>query len=145
MEKRKVAIGFLLVVTLFVLFYLVDVSTRSPAKIRGPGGFAEPQASKSGFLVTNLRIYPTEVQPNETVSIRVTVTNTHNTWGIYSLVLYINGTKEAEKQAELSAHGSQDVRFSVTRDKAGTYTAFINGLSGSFSVRGRASTEEPSR
>ena len=88
----------------------------------------------SGFVVSNLSIQPTEVPPNEIVNITVSVTNTHDTWGIYSLVLKINGVKEAEKQATADAASSLDVSFIVTREEPGSYTVFINGLSGSFTV-----------
>jgi len=91
-----------------------------------------------GFLVTNLSITPLEVQPKETVTITVSVTNTFDTWGIYSLVLNINGVKEAETQAELDAGSTKDITFSVMREDPGTYTVFINGLSGSFTVIGPA-------
>ena len=97
------------------------------------GGCAEHQA-QSPFLVKNLTIQPTEVQPNEAVTITVSVTNTYDTWGIYGLVLKINGVKEAEKQANIDAGDSRDVNFSVTREEPGNHAVFINGLSGSFSV-----------
>ena len=90
--------------------------------------------ARSPFLVKNLSIQSAEVQPNEVVTIAVSVTNTHDNWGIYSLVLKINGVKEAEKQANVDAGGSQDVSFSVTREDPGSYAVFINGLSGSFTV-----------
>lgn len=64
----------------------------------------------------------------------VSVVNTHDTWGIYSLVLKINGEKEAEKQANVNAGSSQDVSFRVMREDPGNYTIFINGLSGRFTV-----------
>ena len=99
---------------------------------------AEPPV-RSPFLVKGLTIEPAKVQPNEVVTITVSVTNTHNTWGIYSLVLNINGVKEAEKQASVDAGGTQDVSFSVTREVPGRYTIFINGLSGSFTVVTRVS------
>jgi len=89
----------------------------------------------SPFVVSNLSVQPQEVQPNEIVSITVSVANTHNTWGIYSLVLKVNGAREAEKQAIVDAGSTQDVSFDVTRKELGRYTVFINnGLSGSFSV-----------
>jgi len=66
-------------------------------------------ASPSPFLVSNLSIQPAEVQANETVTITVSVTNTHDTWGIYSLVLKVNGVKEAEKQANVDARSVEDV------------------------------------
>jgi len=84
--------------------------------------------------VKNLSIQPTKVQPNDVVTITVSVTNTHDTWGIYSLVLKINGVTEEGKQANVDAGSTQDVSFSVMREKPGKYAVFINGLSGSFTV-----------
>lgn len=37
---------------------------------------------QSPFVVADLSIQPAEVQPNETVNITVSVTNTYHTWGI---------------------------------------------------------------
>ena len=99
-----------------------------------PGAVTPLPPPASGFLVANLSIQPAEVQLNEIATITVSVANTHDTWGIYSLVLRINGIKEAEKQATVDAGSSQDVSFSVTREDPGSYTVFINGLSGSFIV-----------
>ena len=95
---------------------------------------ASPPQSGSGFLVTNLSIQPKEVEPNEVVTITVSVANTHDTWGIYSLVLKINGVEETEKQATVDADSSQDLSFNLTRENPGSYSVFINGLSGGFTV-----------
>ena len=97
------------------------------------GSCSEPQA-QGPFLVKNLSIQPTKAQPNEVVTIAVSVTNTHNTWGAYSLVLKIDGVEEEGKQANVDAGSTQDVSFSVMREKPGKYAVFINGLSGSFTV-----------
>ncbi len=72
----------------------------------------------------------------------MSVANTHDTRGIYSLVLKINGVKEVEKQAAVDAGSSQDVSFSATRENLGSYTVFINGLSGSFTVVAPLQEEE---
>lgn|GEM_PF-2145177 len=90
--------------------------------------------ASSGFLVGNLSIQPNEVQPDEVVTITVSVANTHDTWGIYSLVLNVNGVKEAETQANVDARSIEDVTFSVARGEPGRYRVFINGVSGSFIV-----------
>ena len=134
MQRHKVALGLLLVIILAVAFYFAGVFTETPPKIEGLGGFIEPKSGGSGFLVTDLSIQPVEVQPNETVTITVSVANTYDTWESYSLVLQISGVKEAEGQANVDAGSSQDVSFSVTREDSGSYTVFINGLRGSFSV-----------
>jgi len=89
---------------------------------------------KSPFIVSDLTIQPAEVRPDEPVTIAVTVANTHHTWGIYGLVLKINGLIEAEDQANVDAGSSQEVSFNVTRKDPGKYRVFINGLSDSFSV-----------
>ena len=91
-------------------------------------------SARSPFLVKNLIIEPAEARPNEVVTITVSVTNTHNTWGAYSLVLKIDGVEESHKQANVDAGSTQDVSFSVTREEPGKYAVFINGLSGSFTV-----------
>ena len=135
MKKRNVVLGIVLVVVMVVLFYFAGVFTETPAKIDGLGGFVEPKKeANSGFLVRDLSIRPVKVQPDEVVNITVSVTNTHDTWGIYSLVLQINGVKEAEQQANVDAGGTRDVTFGVTRQTPGKYRVFINGLSGSFNV-----------
>ena len=137
MEKRKVATGLLLVIIIVVAFYFASVFMDTPAKIEGLGGFVEPKSggeARSPFLVKNLYIQPAKVQPNEVVTITVSVTNTHDTWGICNLVLKINGEKEVETQANVDAGGTQDVSFSVTRENPGRYTVFTNGLSGNFTV-----------
>ena len=139
MKKRKVTVGLLLVIIMAAAYYFAGVFTEPP-KIEGLGGFLEPESggsARSPFLVENLSIQPAEVQPNEVVTITVSVTNTHDTWGIYSLVLKINGVKEAESQANVDAGGTENVSFEVTRKDPGRYTVFINGLSGSFTVVAR--------
>jgi len=102
------------------------------------GDFMQPEAPSpplgSGFLVANLCIQPTQVQPNEIVTITVSVANTHDTWGLYSLVLNIDDVKEAEGQVMVGAGSVQDLSFRVTREEPGSYTVFVNGLSGSFTV-----------
>lgn len=45
----------------------------------GLGVIAPPSASLSGFAVSNLSIQPTRSQPNEAVTITVSVANTHET------------------------------------------------------------------
>jgi len=90
--------------------------------------------AQSPFIVSDLSIQPEVVQPNETVTITVSVTNRHNTWGIYSLVLQIDGVREAEGQANVDAGGTENVSFTVKREKPGRYRVFVNGLRGSFKV-----------
>ena len=99
-----------------------------------PDQLTLPLQEGSGFLVTNISVQPKEVQPNEIVTITVSISNTHDARGIYSLVLDINGVKETEGQVMVAAGSTQDVSFSVQREKPGTYDVFFNGLFDSFTV-----------
>ncbi len=123
-NKCRLAIALGLVIVMVVPFYYVGPFTAAPAKVEEPSGFIEPKAATSGFPVTDLSIQPAEVESNEIVTITVSVANTQDTSGIYSLVLKINGVKEAEKQANIDAKSSQDVSFSVTRDNLGRITLY---------------------
>jgi len=121
----------------FRLLGIVVVSAFLGYLLAGNGlgvGTTLPSSARGPFFVSNLSIQPAEVRPNEPVTVTVSVANTHHTWGICSLVLKINGVKEAEGQANVDAGSSQDVSFSVTREDPGSYRVFINGLSGSFHV-----------
>jgi hypothetical protein len=88
----------------------------------------------AAFSVTNLSIQPTEVQPKEVVTITVLVSNIGGTEGGYTVVLNINDIRETEKSVTLGAGKSQEVSFSVTREKPGSYTVSVDGLSGQFAV-----------
>jgi hypothetical protein len=102
----------------------------------GGSGLMSPSTPErqSPFTVSRLCIQPVEARPNEPVNITVSVTNTYHTWGIYSLLLKIDGIKEAEKQAEVRAGTTEEVRFVVTRERPGGYSVYINGLNGTFRV-----------
>ena len=93
-------------------------------------GVAKPAA----FTLSSLAISPAEVAPGEIVNVGVSVANTGGTEGSYTIVLKINGVKEAEKRVAVAAGSSQSVSFSVTKEDAGTYSVAVDGLSGSFIV-----------
>jgi len=88
----------------------------------------------AAFSVSSLSIQPAEVEPAEAVTIAVSVANTGGESGSYTVVLKIDGLKEAEKTVTIAAGDSQDVSFSVTREEADSYTVTVDGLSGSFTV-----------
>ena len=89
----------------------------------------------AAFSVSSLSIQPAEVEPGETVTIAVLVANTGGESGSYTVVLKIDGVKEAEKSVTIAPGESQDVSFSVTREEAGSYTVAVSGLTGSFTVK----------
>ena len=88
----------------------------------------------AAFSASNLSINPLEVEPNDVVNITLSVANTGDTEGSYSVVLKINGAKEAEKSITLAPGKSQSISFSVIKAEAGSYSVTVEGLSGSFTV-----------
>ena len=93
-----------------------------------------PPSVPAVFSVSNLSVEPAEVEPNEAVTISLSVANTGGTEGSYTVVLRLNGVKEAEKRVTIAAGASEIVIFSVTRELAGSYSVTVDGLSASFTV-----------
>jgi hypothetical protein len=90
--------------------------------------------SPAAFSVSNLSVNPTEVQPNEVVTITVSVSNTGGMEGSHTLVLKINGVKEAEKTIAAAPGSSETFSFTVAKEQPGNYSATVDGLGGSFIV-----------
>jgi len=88
----------------------------------------------AAFSVSRLSFQPAEVEAATAVTIAVLVSNTGGTEGSYTVVLKVNGVKEAEKTVTIAAGDSQEVSFSLTRDEPGTYNVSVDGLSGGFTV-----------
>jgi len=100
-------------------------------------------AAPAAFSTSNLSIQPSEVQPKEAVTITLSVANTGGMEGSYAVVLKIDDVKEAEKDVTIAAGSSQSVTFSVTKEKAGSYSVDVNGLSGSFTVKEKPAPTPP--
>ena len=110
----------------FATFAIIAVPVELPSVVVPP--------TPAAFSVSYLSVSQLEVEPGETVTITVFVANTGGESGSYTVVLKIDGVKEAEETVTIAAGESQDVSFNVTREEAGTYTVAVNGLSGSFAV-----------
>jgi hypothetical protein len=94
----------------------------------------------AAFAISSLVVSPVQVAPGEKVDINLSVANTGGTEGSYTVVLNINGVKEAEKSVTVAAGSIQTVTFSVTKAEAGSYSVTVDGLSGSFIVVAPAPT-----
>jgi hypothetical protein len=84
--------------------------------------------------VSTLTVQPAEAKPKEPVTITVLVANTGGTGGSHTVVLEINGLREAVQSVMVTAGRSEIVTFSVTRDEVGTYSVVVEGLNASFTV-----------
>ena len=98
------------------------------------GSVTPTPPAPAAFSVSSLSVLPAEVEPGETVTIAVSVANTGGKSGSRTVVLKINGVKEAEKSVTIAAGSSKIVTFSVTKEEAGSYTVTVDGRSGSFTV-----------
>ncbi|GAH01996.1 unnamed protein product, partial [marine sediment metagenome] len=85
---------------------------------------------------------PLEVEPGEAVTITVLVANIGGESGSYTVVLKIDGVKEAEETVTIAAGESREVSFSATKEEAGDYTVAVDGWSGSFTVVAPEEEEE---
>ena len=94
-----------------------------------------PIAPLVDFRVTNLQIYPAEVNPGEEVTVTVLVTNVGRERGSYDVVLKINGSIETVKTITLSGGESTEVKFKILKENLGTYNIEIAGLKGEFRVK----------
>jgi len=88
----------------------------------------------AAFSVSNISVEPTEVQPKEVVTITVSVANTGGMEGSHTLVLKINGVKEAEKTITVAPGNIKAVSFTVTKEQPGSYSVTVDGLGSSFIV-----------
>ena len=106
----------------------------------GPG--PEPPEPAS-FILSNLVVSPSAVEPDETVTVSVTVMNVGEVEGSYTVELLIDGSKVDEYTVTLDGGFSETVEFTVTEDTDGTYTASIGELSGSFTVETPSPPQAP--
>jgi len=86
------------------------------------------------FSLSNLTVQPVEIEAGKAVTIAITVANAGGTQGSYTVVLQINGVKEAEKSVTVAAGSSEIVTFSTTREMAGSYIVTVDGMSAGFTV-----------
>ena len=103
-----------------------------------------PAPAPTAFSLSNLSIQPAEVQPKESVTITVSVDNTGDTEGSYTVVLKINGVKEADKSVTIAGGSSEVVTFSVTKEELGNYSVAVDGLSAGFTVIAPPAAPAPS-
>ena len=106
-------------------------------------GAVTPPSLPAVFSVSDLSIQPAEVEPQDAVTIIVSVANSGGTEGSYSVVLDINGVEEAEKMVTVAAGGSESISFNVTREETGSYTVAVDGLNSSFTVVAPAPPVKP--
>jgi hypothetical protein len=92
----------------------------------------EPATAK--FEVSNLTVSPSQIQPNQEVSISIDVANIGGQSGDYSLELTVDGAVKSTTLVTVAAGKSQTVNFTTTGDTAGKHRVEIAGLVSEFEV-----------
>ena len=90
--------------------------------------------------VQYLSINPQQPSANQPVTITTNVVNTGDEAGNLNVALKINGQVEQTKMVSVGPHGTQPVKFTVTKAQPGTYTVDIPGQRGSFTINGAGGT-----
>lgn len=93
-----------------------------------------PPPPPAEFVLSNLNITPTEVETGEEVTISVEVTNIGGREGRHTVSLRVNQVLEQTKQITLVPGQTEVVTFTVTKDKPGSYTVEVNGLTKGFTM-----------
>lgn len=126
----------------FTQFAVIGKLPPSPSTTTSPVVTPPLPSTASGaarFTISTLAITPGEVEPSQQVIISAVVTNAGSSRGEYIVVLKINGIEESRKQVIFDASVSQKVSFEpVKKSPTGEYKVDVNGLAGSFTVKGVA-------
>jgi len=93
-----------------------------------------PSAKPVAFSLSKLIIQPLEVEPEEMVTITVSVANTGGTAGSYTVVLDINGAEEQTQSISIAAGGTKQVDLTINREEPSDYVVEVGALEGSFTV-----------
>ena len=96
------------------------------------GRVAEAEPAK--FSTSYANIEPTQVVPDQVVSISLDVANSGSTRGSYEVVLNINGKLEDSRIIDVSPGSSKTVVFNMSKTTPGTYEVSIDGHKGQFIV-----------
>jgi len=86
------------------------------------------------FVVSNMSISPTQVEPGQAVTISVEVRNDGNADGSYTLNLTINGELQDSREIVLAPGETRTLTYKVSRSEAGDYNVTLDGQSGTFTV-----------
>ena len=91
--------------------------------------------TSANFSLSSLKISPAQAYVNKTISISILVSNTGDDEGTYTVNLKIDDRIEETREVTLAGDTTDTVTFNVSKDKAGTYMADIDGLMAPFVVK----------
>ena len=126
---------FLASLTILVVFVLIAGVGCENAKVPLQNHELPPVTkTPAQFQVTSLVVTPSEVQLGQPATATVTVENSGETEGAYTLTLYVDGTTEATRSVAVTPKSSVTTDFIIVRDLPGTYQITIGQLSQTLKV-----------
>ncbi|MFC1984260.1 choice-of-anchor D domain-containing protein [Chloroflexota bacterium] len=121
--------------------HFTDFAIIAPVQ-QSPPTTPQPEPSPAAFSLSRLTIQPLEVEPEEMVTISVSVTNTGGTKGSYTVVLNANDIEEQRQSISIAASGTEQVDFTVNKEDHGDYSIKIGSLKGTFTEPAETPVEE---
>ena len=97
----------------------------------------------AAFTVSGLLVTPSTIDDGGSVSIKVTVSNSGDLEGTYSVELKVDGQVVETQEVTLGGGESGDVTFTTTSAIAGRHSVSVAGRSGSFTVRAQEGPVTP--
>ena len=88
----------------------------------------------AAFTFTGLVVSPADVAPGAEVTASVTVSNTGEQSGTYSVELKLGGATKETRTGTIAGGASTTVSFKVSSQTEGTHTVQVGDLTGSFTV-----------
>jgi hypothetical protein len=119
----------------FTPFGILSDKGTEPAPPTPPPPITPPVLKPAIFITSALTVSPTVVKPGEMVTIDVTVVNTGEQAGTYTVKLIINSIITKTQDVTLKAGESKSITFTISENVAGTYHVGIDRLAGSFVVQ----------
>lgn len=106
------------------------------------GSFTVIKPTQAEFTVSNLKISPTEVEPDEDVTIEVIVRNIGQLSGDYAVELELDGTVIDIANVTLSGGASTTIKYTISSAVEGAHAVKVDRVSGSFTVTKRLAPAE---
>jgi hypothetical protein len=121
----------ILIIVLIVVIVLIRTCGNEP--LDGVDVIEQP-TDPASFEINDLTITSAEVEPGETVTVEILVTNTGDLSGNCEISFTINGEIEGTREIILDGGSRTKLTFTTSRDTEGTYNFTVDGQTGQFSV-----------
>ncbi|MEM4733065.1 MAG: hypothetical protein QXD70_00875, partial [Candidatus Bathyarchaeia archaeon] len=121
-------------VILLIDLIIVASATGAYFYLQAEGLITAP-AKPAEFIVSDLKITPSEAEIFEPVLVTVNVTNIGDEKGEYIANLTINNVIEENQTVTVLGRNSTIAEFTVLKETEGTYTIEIGGLTGTLTVK----------